>query len=43
MGTGTPPENTERNRVRPIAISAPQQGPMMPAPMHFTLDYRQRS
>ena len=25
MGTGTPPENTERNRVRTITITAPQQ------------------
>jgi hypothetical protein len=26
-----------------MTVSATQQGPMMPVPMHFTLDYRQRS
>lgn len=25
-----------------MTVSATQQGPMMPVPMHFTLDYRQR-
>ena len=25
-----------------MSVSATQQGPMMPVPMHFTLDYRQR-
>lgn len=27
---------------RTMTVSATQQGPMMPVPMHFTLDYRQR-
>ncbi len=28
---------------RTMTVSATQQGPMMPVPMHFTLDYRQRT